>query len=69
MSRCNVCSEKAYVNPCAHCDKKFSQASHLSSHERTHTNEKPFECEQCDKKFTQSSTLRRHQMTHTDDKP
>ena len=23
MSRCNVCSEKAYVNPCAHCDKKI----------------------------------------------
>ncbi len=22
MSRCNVCSEKAYVHPCAHCDKK-----------------------------------------------
>jgi len=22
MSRCNVCSEKAYVNPCGHCDKK-----------------------------------------------
>ena len=22
MSRCNVCSEKAYVSPCAHCDKK-----------------------------------------------
>ena len=22
MSRCQVCSEKAYVNPCAHCDKK-----------------------------------------------
>ena len=22
MSRCGVCSEKAYVNPCAHCDKK-----------------------------------------------
>jgi len=22
MSRCNVCSEKAYVNTCAHCDKK-----------------------------------------------
>jgi len=22
MSRCNVCSEKAYVNNCAHCDKK-----------------------------------------------
>ena len=23
MSRCNVCSEKAYVNYCAHCDKKI----------------------------------------------
>ena len=22
MSRCAVCSEKAYVNLCAHCDKK-----------------------------------------------
>merc|ERR1711887_7501 len=22
MSRCSVCSEKAYVNPCGHCDKK-----------------------------------------------
>ena len=22
MARCAVCSEKAYVNPCAHCDKK-----------------------------------------------
>eukprot|EP00096_Caligus_rogercresseyi_P009992 TRINITY_DN3507_c1_g1_i1.p1 TRINITY_DN3507_c1_g1~~TRINITY_DN3507_c1_g1_i1.p1 ORF type:complete len:463 (-),score=101.67 TRINITY_DN3507_c1_g1_i1:53-1441(-) len=22
MQRCAVCSEKAYVNPCAHCDKK-----------------------------------------------
>eukprot|EP00092_Neocalanus_flemingeri_P001584 GFUD01001689.1.p1 GENE.GFUD01001689.1~~GFUD01001689.1.p1 ORF type:complete len:451 (+),score=117.58 GFUD01001689.1:163-1515(+) len=22
MSRCNVCSEKAYVNTCGHCDKK-----------------------------------------------
>ena len=22
MARCGVCSEKAYVNPCAHCDKK-----------------------------------------------
>ena len=23
MSRCNVCSEKAYVHYCAHCDKKI----------------------------------------------
>ena len=22
MARCSVCSEKAYVNYCAHCDKK-----------------------------------------------
>lgn len=22
MERCNVCSEKAYLSSCAHCDKK-----------------------------------------------
>ena len=25
--RCAVCSEKAYVNPCAHCDKKVCSCS------------------------------------------
>ena len=25
MSRCNVCQEKAYIHPCAHCDKKVCQ--------------------------------------------
>ena len=29
MSRCNVCSEKAYVHPCAHCDKKVGVMSEL----------------------------------------
>lgn len=23
MERCNVCSEKAYLSHCAHCDKKI----------------------------------------------
>ncbi len=27
MSRCNVCSEKAYIHPCAHCDKKVGRFS------------------------------------------
>lgn len=25
MERCNVCSEKAYLSPCAHCDKKICE--------------------------------------------
>lgn len=25
MERCNVCSEKAYLSLCAHCDKKICE--------------------------------------------
>lgn len=25
MERCNVCSEKSYLSPCAHCDKKICE--------------------------------------------
>lgn len=25
MERCNVCSEKAYLSHCAHCDKKICE--------------------------------------------
>lgn len=25
MERCNVCSEKAYLSACAHCDKKICE--------------------------------------------
>ncbi|CAL4175917.1 unnamed protein product, partial [Meganyctiphanes norvegica] len=38
------------------------------SHQRTHTEEKPYQCCQCDKAFLQKSELLSHQRTHTVEK-
>ncbi|CAL4174368.1 unnamed protein product [Meganyctiphanes norvegica] len=54
---------------CSQCDKAFSQNSHLISHQRTHTGEKPYQCSQCDKTFSLKHELIQHQTTHTGEKP
>ena len=36
---------------CDQCGRGFSRQYNLSSHQKTHQVDKPFECEQCDAKF------------------
>jgi hypothetical protein len=48
---------------CDVCEKVFQSPSHLTTHMRTHTNEKPYECDVCEKRFTQPGSLKRHKRT------
>jgi uncharacterized Zn-finger protein len=45
---------------CDVCEKVFQSQSHLATHMRIHTNEKPYECDVCEMKFRRSDTLKVH---------
>ncbi|XP_065775592.1 histone-lysine N-methyltransferase PRDM9-like [Muntiacus reevesi] len=51
------------------CGQGSKDRSTLSTHERTHTGEKPYVCGACGQSFHRKSHLITHQRTHTGEKP
>lgn len=57
-------TKKKACHKCNTCGKTFKKHSHLVSHKRCHTEERPFKCIVCGKAFRWSSNMTRHMKNH-----
>ncbi|OOO12244.1 hypothetical protein OAory_01087140 [Aspergillus oryzae] len=47
---------------CTYCARSFARTEHLTRHERSHRNEKPFSCRYCSATFTRKDVIKRHHV-------
>ncbi|KAK2035766.1 hypothetical protein LZ31DRAFT_322519 [Colletotrichum somersetense] len=62
---------KRYICDVEGCGKSFYQSTHLDTHRRAHTGDKPYQCNwpRCGRTFSQPINLKTHMRRHTGEKP